>query len=114
MSQIKEWDNNYIAHTYGRFPVCIVEGKGSILKDENGKICGVKVRDELAGEEFEVKAKCVVNATGVFTNEINKMDNPNVGDTIVPSQGIHLVIDRKFLPGDSALMVPKTSDGRVL
>ncbi len=90
---------------------CAVVG---LLKDENGKICGVKVRDELAGEEFEVKAKCVVNATGVFTNEINKMDNPNVGDTIVPSQGIHLVIDRKFLPGDSALMVPKTSDGRVL
>ncbi len=83
-------------------------------KNAQGKVCGVKVKDMVSGEEFDVKAKCVINATGVFTNEINKMDNPNAGDTIVPSQGIHLVIDRKFLPGTSALMVPKTSDGRVL
>ncbi len=83
-------------------------------KNTQGKVCGVKVKDMLDGEEFDVKAKCIINATGVFTNEINKMDNPTVGDTIVPSQGIHLVIDREFLPGNSALMVPKTSDGRVL
>lgn len=90
---------------------CSVVG---LEKDINGKVCGVKAKDELTGEEFDIKAKCVINATGVFTNEINKMDNPEVGDVIVPSQGIHLVIDRKFLPGNSALMVPKTSDGRVL
>ncbi|QLB13519.1 glycerol-3-phosphate dehydrogenase [Bisgaardia hudsonensis] len=83
-------------------------------KDKNGKICGVKVKDTLGNEVFDVKAKCVVNATGVFTNEINAMDKPGGKDAIVPSQGIHLVIDRKFLPGKSALMVPKTSDGRVL
>lgn len=83
-------------------------------KDDNGKVCGVKLKDNLDGETFDVKAKCVVNATGVFTNEINRLDNPNAKDTIVPSQGIHLVLDRDFLPGDSALMVPKTSDGRVL
>lgn len=83
-------------------------------KDAQGKICGVQLRDTFNGEQFAVKAKCVVNATGVFTNEIMAMDNPQAGDMIVPSQGIHIVIDRKFLPGDSALMVPKTSDGRVL
>ncbi len=89
-------------------------GVVGLEKDANGKICGVEAKDMLDGETFDIKAKCVINATGVFTNEINKMDNPQAGDTIVPSQGIHLVIDRKFLPGDSALMVPKTSDGRVL
>lgn len=83
-------------------------------KDANGKVCGVTLKDNLDGETFDVKAKCVVNATGVFTNEINRLDNPNAKDSIVPSQGIHLVLDREFLPGDSALMVPKTSDGRVL
>ena len=83
-------------------------------KNEAGKISGVKVRDNLGGEEFAVKARCVVNATGVFANEINHMDDPNSEDGIVPSQGVHIVIDREFLPGDSALMVPKTSDGRVL
>ena len=83
-------------------------------KDSNGKINGVKVRDNLSGDEFAVKARCVINATGVFANEINRMDDPNSLDGIVPSQGVHIVIDRDFLPGDAALMVPKTSDGRVL
>lgn len=83
-------------------------------KNDAGKICGVHAKDVLGNETFSVKAKCVINATGVFTNEINAMDNPDEMDGIVPSQGIHLVIDRHFLPGDSALMVPKTSDGRVL
>ncbi|WP_439257518.1 FAD-dependent oxidoreductase [Lonepinella sp. BR2271] len=83
-------------------------------KNEAGKINGVQVRDVFSGEHFAVKAKCVVNATGVFTNEINAMDNPEEMDGIVPSQGIHIVIDRDFLPNESALMVPKTSDGRVL
>lgn len=83
-------------------------------KDAQGKIIGVKIQDVFTGEQFSVQAKCVVNATGVFTNEIQAMDNPKAGNSVVPSQGIHLVIDRSFLPGDAALMVPKTSDGRVL
>lgn len=83
-------------------------------KNAQGKIAGVQLRDNVSGEQFSVNAKCVVNATGVFTNEINAMDEPNSSDTVVPSQGIHIVLDRKFLPTDAALMVPKTSDGRVL
>lgn len=83
-------------------------------KDSQGKLTGVQIKDVFTGEQFGVNAKCVVNATGVFTNEIQAMDNPKAGNSVVPSQGIHLVIDRSFLPNDAALMVPKTSDGRVL
>lgn len=83
-------------------------------KNHSGKITGVCIEDKLSGETFKVKTKVVVNATGVFTNEIHAMDNPTKGDIVVPSQGVHLVIDRQFLPTESALMVPKTSDGRVL
>lgn len=85
-----------------------------LLKDENGKIAGVKVKDELHGNEYDVKGKTVFNATGVFTNEILNMNDPNHKKTVVPSQGIHVVLDKSFLPGNSALMIPKTSDGRVL
>ncbi len=90
---------------------CAVTG---LEKDSNGKICGVKAKDTLDGNEFAITAKAVINATGVFANDIIAMDEPNAKPRIVPAQGIHLVLDRDFLPGDDALMVPKTSDGRVL
>lgn len=85
-----------------------------LLKDRAGKVNGVVVEDQETKESFEIKAKVVINATGVFTNEILKMNNPEQQKTIVPSQGIHLVFDKSFLPSENALMVPKTSDGRVL
>ena len=86
----------------------------ALKKGGNGRLEGVTAKDELTGETFEVKAKCVVNATGVFANPILGMDEPHDKPPILPSQGIHLVLDREFLPGEDALMVPKTSDGRVL
>lgn len=101
----------------------IVDNGGSIvnytkviglLKDANGKINGVKAKDMFSGEEYEFTAKTVVNATGVFTDDILHMDQARERKFIVPSQGIHLVLDREFLPTDEALMIPKTSDGRVL
>jgi glycerol-3-phosphate dehydrogenase len=85
----------------------------SLLK-EDGKVAGVKVRDNETGKVYDVKARCVINATGVFSNEIIRMDNPDEGDLVKPSQGVHLVLDKSFLGGDHALMIPKTSDGRVL
>ncbi len=85
-----------------------------LLKDKDGMICGVKVKDVIDGDEFEVKAKVVVNATGVFTDEILQMDEPGSPKKVVPSQGIHLVLDHEFLQGDHAIMIPKTDDGRVL
>jgi glycerol-3-phosphate dehydrogenase len=74
----------------------------------------VKVKDLINGKQYTVKAKSVVNATGVFANKILKMDQPDIRKMIQPSQGIHLVLDRSFLGGEDALMIPQTSDGRVL
>lgn len=90
---------------------CPVTG---LEKDAARKISGVRCRDGHSGTEYTVKARAVINATGVFSNPIMAMDEPHDKPSILPSQGIHLVIDADFLPGKDALMVPKTSDGRVL
>lgn len=84
-----------------------------ILK-ENGKVIGVRVSDEVGGVEFEMRAKAVVNATGVFSDNVRKLDNPDADPVIAPSQGIHIVLDSEFLGGDTGVMIPKTDDGRVL
>lgn len=85
-----------------------------LLKRTDGKISGIVCRDSLSGEEFEVQGKTVINATGVFTDEVRKMDDKGIHHTVKPSQGTHIVLDRKFLSSDAALMIPKTADGRVL
>jgi glycerol-3-phosphate dehydrogenase len=85
-----------------------------LLKDESNKVIGVLAEDTQTGEKREIKAKTIINATGVFTNSIMKMNDKVYKKYIVPSQGIHLVFDKSFLPSNYALMVPKTSDGRVL
>lgn len=84
------------------------------LMQEKGLVFGVLAEDRETGEEFRIQAKAVVNATGVFTDDILRMDNPEAGHMIRPSQGIHLVLDSKFLQGKHAIMVPQTSDGRVM
>jgi glycerol-3-phosphate dehydrogenase len=83
-------------------------------RDTDGYVNGVTARDSETGEELTLRARMVVNATGVFTDTIRQMAQPDVEPLMVTSQGIHLVFDRSFLKGDTALMVPKTSDGRVL
>jgi glycerol-3-phosphate dehydrogenase len=85
-----------------------------LIKDDNNHIKGVIVIDEESKKEHTIQGKAVINATGVFTNAIMKMNDTVYKKYIVSSQGIHLVFDRSFLPGDYALMIPKTSDGRVL
>jgi glycerol-3-phosphate dehydrogenase len=75
---------------------------------------GVRVLDIDSGREHELKGRVVVNATGVFTDCILQMDQPRASRLVALSQGVHLVFDREFLPGDSAIMVPHTDDGRVL
>jgi glycerol-3-phosphate dehydrogenase len=85
-----------------------------LVKDDSGFIEGVAVIDTETGERFTPKARVVVNAAGVFCDEIRRMADPGSESMIVPSQGIHLVLDRSFLRGDTAVMVPHTSDGRVL
>ena len=85
-----------------------------LLKNQEDQISGLKVRDELSKEKYKIEAKMVVNATGVFADKILQMDQPDAPKSIQPSQGIHLVLDQSFLGGIDALMIPKTSDGRVL
>lgn len=85
-----------------------------LLRDDEGYVNGLIARDEEAGEELAITARIVVNATGVFTDEVRRMADAKIEPLMVTSQGIHLVFDRSFLKGDTALMVPRTSDGRVL
>jgi len=86
----------------------------NLLKDDKHHIIGVQVSDQETGNKYEIKGSAIINATGVFTNAIMKMNDNVYKKYIVPSQGIHLVFDKSFLPGDHALMIPKTKDGRVL
>lgn len=84
-----------------------------LLKDA-GLVSGVKVKDLESGTEYDIKAKAVINATGVFVDNIMQMDVPTGQHMVRPSQGVHIVLDRSFLESDYALMIPKTDDGRVL
>ncbi len=81
---------------------------------ELGRTAGVRARDAETGEEFEVRSKAVVNATGVYADAVRRLDQPDASALLAPSQGAHIVLDRSFLPGDAAIMIPKTDDGRVL
>ena len=85
-----------------------------LTKDAQGFVNGVKARDAETGNEFHAAAKVVVNATGAFSDQLRINAEPFAKSMIVPSQGIHLVFDSSFLQGESAVMVPHTSDGRVL
>jgi glycerol-3-phosphate dehydrogenase len=81
---------------------------------KGGRLSGVSVKDEETGETFEIEARAVINATGVYVDAMRQLDNPGVSPLLTPSQGAHLVLDRSFLPGETALLVPRTDDGRVL
>ncbi len=85
-----------------------------LIKDGNGKVSGVKALDLESDEEYQLSAKVVINATGVFVNDLLQMDKPAQDPLVRPSQGVHVVLDSSFLKGDTALMIPKTPDGRVL
>ena len=85
-----------------------------IVHDQNGKVAGVKFVDMESGKEMLLKAKSVINACGILVDDLMAMDSPGHSKMVTPSQGVHLVLDMKFLQSDYAIMVPKTSDGRVL
>ena len=84
-----------------------------LLKGD-GKICGAHVRDLFSGEEFSIHAQVVINATGPFVDAIRKLDDPKIPSMLKASSGIHIVLDKKFSPPDTGLLIPKTEDGRVL
>jgi len=88
------------------------------LRREAGKVVGLTAEDAESGRRYEIAARCVINAAGVWVDAVRDMDRdagaPSRPPMVAPSQGVHIVVDRAFLPGTHALMVPKTSDGRVL
>jgi len=89
-------------------------GVNGLTKNEDGTLSGVIVKDGFTLKEYQIKGKVIINATGVFTDDILNLNDDNHKKMVVPSQGIHLVLDQSFFPGNDALMIPKTSDGRVL
>ncbi|RYY69723.1 MAG: glycerol-3-phosphate dehydrogenase/oxidase [Chitinophagaceae bacterium] len=86
----------------------------ALLKDENAAVGGATVIDTETNKTYTIHAKAVVNATGVFVDDILQMDKPGSSKSICVSQGVHLVLDKSFFPSEHALMIPETSDGRVL
>ncbi len=86
----------------------------ALLTNDTGLVDGARVRDEESGEEFELRAKAVINATGAFSDGVRKLADPAAPPMVAPSQGVHLVFDGSYLAGDTAIMVPHTKDGRVM
>lgn len=82
--------------------------------DGNEKVSGARVRDEITGKEWDVRAKCVVNATGPFTDSIRQMDHKTVANICAPSAGVHIVLPDYYSPESMGLLDPSTSDGRVI
>ena len=84
------------------------------LEKQNDLITGLTATDTLTNTDYQLKARVVINATGVFSDQIFQLDQPESPAMIRPSQGVHLVLEKKFLKGPHAIMIPQTSDGRVL
>ncbi len=104
-----------LAQTAGELGACLANYCRCVgLLKQNARVSGVVARDEETGVEWPIRARVVVNATGVFADTLRQFDDPASRAMVAVSQGIHFVLPREFLPGEAALMVPKTADGRVL
>jgi len=105
-----------LASTAARYDACLVNYArvNSLLKDSEGFVNGLTLRDEESGESYKLLARSVINATGPFCDELRRADDPAAKPIIAPSQGVHIVLPREFLPGTTAIMVPHTRDGRVM
>jgi glycerol-3-phosphate dehydrogenase len=86
----------------------------SLAKGTDGFVNGLTFRDEETGSSHTLAARCIINATGPFCDELRRVDQPDSKPMIAPSQGVHIVLSREFLPGDTSIMVPHTRDGRVM
>ena len=90
---------------------CCCDG---LSKDDDGFVDGAWVADLESGRRTRLRARCVINATGCFSDALRKLDDADAAPMIAPSQGVHLVLDGSFLAGDTAIMVPRTADDRVM
>jgi len=124
---VKYWDGQFDDARLALALARTAAAKGALLVNycpakellhENGKVAGVVCEDSETGTRHTVHAKCVVNATGPWVDLFRQLDGKALGRDIkpmvAPSQGVHVVVDRSFLPTDHALLIPKTADGRVL
>jgi glycerol-3-phosphate dehydrogenase len=124
---VKYWDGQFDDARLALALARTAQSKGAIVLNhcpvtalvrEGSKVTGLVARDAICGAELRIGARCIVNATGVWVDEVRNMDrdagSPEKPGIVAPSQGVHLVVDRSFLPGTHALLVPKTADGRVL
>ena len=84
------------------------------LVKQSGRLRGIEIHDLEQRRHFKVYAKAIINATGVYVDALRKMDEPQSKPILAASQGVHLVLPKRFLPGQAAMMIPKTADGRVL
>ena len=100
------------AYALGATPINYVRCEG--LRLQSGRIAAVRAVDAETGERFELATSCVFNAAGVWVDGVRRLADPGARKLVTVSQGSHLVVDREFLPGSAALMIPKTRDGRVL
>lgn len=89
-------------------------GVTGLQKNAKGKVIGVTATDHHSGEIHQIMARAIINATGVFVDDILHMDEPQEPPQVRPSQGVHLVLDQSFLGNADALLIPQTDDGRVL
>ncbi len=128
---VKYWDGQFndarfavaLARTAAKQGALLVNYcRATELSYQAGKLVGLTCEDQLSGARYPLRSRCIVNATGVWVDELRQRDvlamNGPMGrqtqPMVVPSQGVHMVVDREFLDSDVALMVPKTADGRVL
>jgi len=128
---VKYWDGQFDDARLALALARTAAGLGALLVNyctvnrltyASGKVSGLECTDSLSGVAFNVRARCVINATGVWVDALREQDGPAheaagghpIKPLVAPSQGVHLVVDRDFLAGDTAMMVPATSDGRVL
>lgn len=124
---VKYWDGQFDDARLALLLARTAAARGALLVNhcpalrllrDGGQVRGLVAQDSESGAEFTLQARCVVNAAGVWVDAVRDMDRepgtPSRPAMVAPSQGVHLVVDRRFLPGQHALLVPKTADGRVL
>jgi glycerol-3-phosphate dehydrogenase len=86
----------------------------ALHKGSDGIVNGLSWQDAETGETHDAVARVVINATGAFTDSVRRLGDDGASKMIAPSQGAHIILDRSFLPGDTAILVPHTKDGRVM
>jgi glycerol-3-phosphate dehydrogenase len=124
---VKYWDGQFddarlalaLAKTAARAGALVINYcQATDLIHHAGKVAGLQCQDQETGQRYDVQARCVVNATGVWVDTLRQADARATGRTaramVAPSQGVHVVVDRAYLPTDHALLIPKTADARVL